>query len=57
MKLPKEIELSDAAYKYIPHRDVEAYEACGWTMVSKLADCAHGKYSVLMQAPVNWPYK
>lgn len=37
--------------QYIPHADVPAYEAMGWTRSTALDGTNHGLYSALMVAP------
>ena len=37
--------------QFVPHSDVPAYEAMGWTRSPALEGTSHGKYSVLMIAP------
>ena len=37
--------------QYIPHADVPAYEAMGWTRSPALVGTNHGHYSALMVAP------
>lgn len=44
-------------YLFVRHSDITAYQDCGWTLISRMADCHHDKYAALMQAPKNWPYK
>ena len=41
----------------VRHTDIEAYLDCGWTLITRMADCHHGIYRALMQAPKGWPYK
>jgi hypothetical protein len=36
-------------FRYVPHANVQAYEAQGWRVVSDLTGCRHGAFAVLMQ--------
>lgn len=38
-------------FRYVPHGDVEAYEAAGWRVVESLVDCYHGQWAALMEWP------
>jgi hypothetical protein len=35
-------------HKYVPHEDVPAYEAIGWTSSTALKDTHHGDHATLM---------
>jgi hypothetical protein len=35
-------------YRYVPHEDVAAYEAKGWTASTALLDTHHGEHATLV---------
>lgn len=35
-------------YRYVPHAEVEAYEARGWTASTALLDTHHGEHATLV---------
>ena len=42
-------------YQFIPHHQIPAYQALGWTVTDDFRDCHHGAHSVLMKAPEQTP--
>ena len=37
--------------RYVTHAEIGAYEAKGWTVVSRFEGSHHAQYAVIMQAP------
>ena len=46
---------SDQILRYVRHADIADYKAAGWQVMSDMADCHHGVYSVLMGASDDFP--
>ena len=42
---------ADSEFRYVPHADVEARLADGWTLCNALTGTHHGEHAVLMEAP------
>ena len=46
--------MDEGLYQFVPHYRVAEFSAAGWKITDDLADCHHGVYSVLMQAPEDY---
>jgi hypothetical protein len=43
--------MSEKEFLYVRHKDVPEMLEKGWKVTNNNADCHHGEYSVIMEAP------